>query len=39
MVPQKIVFLDEMPKNSNGKIDKLTLKDLEIKNGEVSDVN
>jgi long-chain acyl-CoA synthetase len=39
MVPQKIVFLDEMPKNSNGKIDKLALKDFEIKNEEVSDVN
>jgi long-chain acyl-CoA synthetase len=27
MVPQKIFFLKEMPKNSNGKIDKLSLKD------------
>ena len=27
MVPQKIFFLKEMPKNSNGKIDKLKLKD------------
>ncbi len=26
MVPQKIYFLDEMPKNSNGKIDKKSLK-------------
>lgn len=26
MVPQRIVFLDEMPKNTNGKIDKLDLK-------------
>lgn len=26
MVPQKIFFLDEMPKNTNGKIDKLKLK-------------
>lgn len=26
MVPQKILFLNEMPKNSNGKIDKLKLK-------------
>jgi acyl-CoA synthetase (AMP-forming)/AMP-acid ligase II len=27
MVPQKVIFLDEMPKNSNGKIDKKTLKE------------
>lgn len=26
MVPQKIIFLDEMPKNSNSKIDKMNLK-------------
>jgi len=28
MVPQKIIFLDEMPKSSNGKIDKKELKNL-----------
>jgi len=28
MVPQKIVFLPEMPKSSNGKIDKIELKKL-----------
>lgn len=28
MVPQKIVFLSEMPKSSNGKIDKIELKRL-----------
>jgi len=26
MVPQKIIFLEEMPKSSNGKIDKKELK-------------
>jgi acyl-coenzyme A synthetase/AMP-(fatty) acid ligase len=26
MVPQKIIFLPEMPKSSNGKIDKKELK-------------
>ena len=26
MVPQRIIFLDEMPKSSNGKIDKKELK-------------
>lgn len=31
MVPHKIIFLEEMPKNSNGKIDKLDLK-ISIKN-------
>ena len=31
MVPQKIIFLNEMPKNSNGKIDRLKLKnDLQL---------
>ena len=28
MVPQKIIFLDEMPKSSNGKIDKKILKTM-----------
>ena len=32
MVPQKIFFLDEMPKNINGKFDKLKLKN-EFRNG------
>ncbi len=26
MIPQKIIFVDEMPKNANGKIDKLKLR-------------
>jgi acyl-CoA synthetase (AMP-forming)/AMP-acid ligase II len=30
MIPQKVVFLSEMPKNSNGKIDKKELKNLKI---------
>lgn len=33
MVPQKIVILKEMPKNSNGKIDKIELKKIKIENG------
>ena len=28
MIPQKVIFLPEMPKNSNGKIDKKELKNL-----------
>ena len=28
MVPKKIVFLEEMPLNNNGKIDKKKLKEL-----------
>ncbi len=28
MIPQKVIFLDEMPKSSNGKIDKKELKQL-----------
>jgi len=32
MVPQKIFFLDEMPKNTNGKIDKMKLKN-KFRNG------
>ena len=28
MVPQRIVFLDEMPKSSNSKIDKKALKTI-----------
>jgi acyl-CoA synthetase (AMP-forming)/AMP-acid ligase II len=28
MVPQKVIFLDEMPKNLNGKIDKKRLNDI-----------
>jgi acyl-CoA synthetase (AMP-forming)/AMP-acid ligase II len=31
MVPQKIIFLDEMPKSTNGKIDKKTLKSAIVK--------
>jgi len=30
MIPQKVIFLEEMPKNSNGKIDKKELKNLKI---------
>jgi long-chain acyl-CoA synthetase len=30
MIPQKVVFLSEMPKNSNGKIDKKELKNIKI---------
>jgi len=30
MIPQKVVFLPEMPKNSNGKIDKKELNKLKI---------
>lgn len=30
MIPQKVIFLPEMPKNSNGKIDKKELKNLKI---------
>ena len=29
MIPKKIVFLEEMPLNNNGKIDKKKLKYLE----------
>ncbi len=32
MVPQKIIFLDEMPKSSNGKIDKKVLKNMKLDN-------
>ncbi len=32
MVPQKIVFLDEMPKSTNGKIDKKELKKIDLDN-------
>ena len=28
MIPKKIIFLDEMPLNNNGKIDKKKLKEL-----------
>ena len=28
MIPKKIVFLEEMPLNNNGKIDKKKLKEL-----------
>jgi acyl-CoA synthetase (AMP-forming)/AMP-acid ligase II len=30
MVPQKIIFLEEMPKSSNGKIDKKSLKEIHL---------
>jgi len=33
MVPQKIKFLNEMPQNSNGKIDKMKLKEMIIESG------
>ena len=32
MVPQKIIFLEEMPKSSNGKIDKKSLKLVQVSN-------
>ena len=32
MVPQKIIFMDEMPKSPNGKIDKKELKKMHLKN-------
>jgi acyl-coenzyme A synthetase/AMP-(fatty) acid ligase len=32
MVPQQIIFVDEMPKSSNGKIDKKSLKKLHFEN-------
>ena len=32
MVPQRVIFLDEMPKSSNSKIDKKELKKMYIKN-------
>jgi long-chain acyl-CoA synthetase len=34
MVPQKIIFLAEMPKSSNGKIDKKELKKMILENGQ-----
>ena len=33
MIPQKVVFLDEMPKSSNGKIDKKELTKMLLENG------
>jgi long-chain acyl-CoA synthetase len=33
MVPQRIIFLDEMPKSSNSKIDKKELKKMYLENG------
>ena len=33
MIPQKVVFMDEMPKNANGKIDKKRLKENYLENG------
>jgi long-chain acyl-CoA synthetase len=33
MVPQRIIFIDEMPKSSNGKIDKKNLKKMYLGNG------
>ena len=32
MVPQHIIFLDEMPKSSNSKIDKKELKKMYLEN-------
>ena len=32
MVPQKVIFLNEMPKSPNGKIDKKELKEMLLKN-------
>jgi long-chain acyl-CoA synthetase len=34
MVPQQIIFLPEMPKNTNGKIDKKELKRTLLENGK-----
>ena len=28
MIPQKIIFLREFPKNKNGKIDRIQIKDI-----------
>ncbi len=33
MIPQKVLFMDEMPKNANGKIDKKSLKENYLENG------
>jgi acyl-CoA synthetase (AMP-forming)/AMP-acid ligase II len=33
MIPQKVLFMDEMPKNANGKIDKKHLKENYLENG------
>jgi acyl-coenzyme A synthetase/AMP-(fatty) acid ligase len=33
MIPQRVIFLKEMPKNSNGKIDKKELKKMLVENG------
>ncbi|MEZ5105554.1 MAG: AMP-binding protein [Draconibacterium sp.] len=33
MIPQKVLFMDEMPKNANGKIDKKRLKENYLENG------
>lgn len=34
MIPQKVIFMDEMPKNANGKIDKKRLKESYLENGD-----
>lgn len=36
MIPQHVIFLGEMPKSSNSKIDKKELKKMYLKNGEIS---
>jgi acyl-coenzyme A synthetase/AMP-(fatty) acid ligase len=33
MIPKEIVFLEEMPKSSNGKIDKKELAKMKTQNG------
>ncbi len=35
MIPQHVIFLNEMPKSSNSKIDKKELKKMYLKNGEI----
>ncbi len=35
MIPQHVIFLDEMPKSSNSKIDKKELKKMYIDNGKI----
>ncbi len=38
MIPQHIIFLNEMPKSSNSKIDKKELKKMYLKNGEIKTI-
>jgi acyl-CoA synthetase (AMP-forming)/AMP-acid ligase II len=36
MIPQHVIFIDEMPKSSNGKIDKKELKKKYLNNYQIS---